>query len=180
MKKGFLSFALAALFLFSFLSAALIVSSAKPDYSYEEWRSFLVFEISAKRAFYSALKESAFQAWVASLGGQTGAKKAVEDAAFDRAIEFERKMRDSNCEAIIWCGHPSDNERLSASEKMQSQGKAILPDGTTAIASCENPFQADLLRKKLHLSGIGISIYCQKTNIGKAAIFPSEYEVSFP
>jgi len=179
MKRGFLSFVVAAFFLLSFLSAALIVSSAKPDYSYEGYRSFLVFEVSAKRAFYSAIGESASQAWAASFNSRAGAKPAVEKAAFARALEFDEKMHAQGCDALLWCGLPTEQERISASEEMQKLEKALLPNGALPIISCESSFQADTLNKKLHLSNLGISIYCQKPKIGKAAQFPSQYEVSF-
>ncbi len=179
MKKGFLSFALAALFLLSFLSAAFIVSSSRPNNSYEGSRAFLVFEVSAKRAFYSALSESAKGASALSSGTGAGAREEAEAAAYRRALIFSEEMRLQGYDAEFWCGEPSESARTAASESMLGQKRAVIPEGAKPLSGCAASFQADALSRKLHLSGLGASFYHPLLGLGKAATFPSDYEVDY-
>ena len=59
MAKGFLSFALVAIFVFAMFSSAAQLRSSPADRSYEAYRAFYVHEIAIKRMLYAAVSEAA-------------------------------------------------------------------------------------------------------------------------
>ncbi len=179
MTRGFLSFALAAVFLLSLFSSAVLLQKAEPDYSYERFRAFEVREIAVKRAFYAAVSEAARGALAASSSSGAGAYPAVKAAAHGRAMEFSQKLSQQGYDAAFWCGEPTHEERRQASLSMQRQKRAVAPEGTLPLESCAGAIDADLLLRRLHFSALGFSLYSGGLGIGRAAGFPSDFEADF-
>jgi|GEM_PF-5580214 len=179
MKKGFLSFAVAAFFLLSFISASLLLSSQKQDHSYESFRSLLVLEIASKRAFYRAESEAASQAHAAALASGEDPYFAVKAACFASAMEFESQMNRNGFAISFWCGSPSEQDTVEASGRMQKEGGPSIPAGASPLPSCEASFGADTLGKRLHFSRLGFSFYSHGLGAGKAVRLPDSFEVGF-
>ena len=179
MMRGFLSFAVAAVFLFALLSAAGMAAGKSPDYSYERYRASLVYEVAIKRAFYSAISDSAAQALAAS--GATGAPPhaAIKEAIFLRALDFERQLAAQGYPVLFWCGSVSEQGRQDASAQMEAERGAIGPQGSLPLSDCADSFGASALERKIHLSNLGFSVYFPPLRIARAALFPEDYEVGF-
>ena len=179
MTQGFLSFALAAVFLLSLFSSAVLLQKGRPDYSYERFRAFELQEIAVKRAFYAAVSEAAREALSSSSQEGAGAYFAVRASAHLRAIDFSRKLSSQGYDAAFWCGGATPEARRQASLSMQRQKRAVAPEGTLPLGACAGAIDADLLERKLHFSGLGFSIYSDGLGIGRAAGFPSGFEADF-
>jgi hypothetical protein len=176
MKKGFLSFAVAAIFLLAILSVGRLVSSRQPDLSYEEFRSSQVSELAIKRAFYLAVSEAAAQAQVAARGDP---RAAVRAAVYARALEFERQLASQGYNVVFWCGEISEEGRRQASADMLLEKSAQAPAGALPLADCADSFEADTLGRKLHFFELGFSLYQPELGLARAAAFPAGYEVDF-
>jgi hypothetical protein len=179
MGKGFLSFVLGATFLLALLSLAGTLSDSRADYSYENYHAAFVSEIAIKSSFYSAISQSARNAFAAAVASETEPRTLIRAAIFEQAKYFESQLQPQGYMAVFWCGTPSEDERQQSSLEMRQQGRAIAPEGTLPLPECADSFDVDLLMKKIHISNIGFSYYSQSTGIGKAAVFPSSYEVDF-
>jgi len=179
MQKGFLSFALGAVFLLSLVSSGAIISSSKPDTSYEKYRRLLVEEVAIKQALYSSLSDAAISS-LASSGGTEGSQYAAARAAiFARFLEFQAKLREDGYDALFWCGEISDEKRSSAALQMLEQKRAIQPSGSLAAEACADSFEVNLLQRSIHIKDIGFSLYDSSLGLGVAAKLPSPYEVGF-
>lgn len=177
-KQGFLSFAVAAVFIFAMLSAAGMVS-VSPDYSYERYRASLVQEVAIKRAFYSAISESAASALAASSATGAAPHAAIREAIFLRALDFEQQLSGQGYSVLFWCGSASEHGRQAASMQMEAERLAIAPQGSLPLSGCTDSFGASALERKIHLSNVGFSVYFPQLRIAKAALFPADYEVEF-
>jgi hypothetical protein len=179
MQKGFLSFALGAIFLLSLVSSGAIISSSKPDTSYEKYCRLLVEELAIKQAFYSSLSDAASSSLASS--SETGGSQyaAVRAALLARFLEFQEKLREDGYDAVFWCGEISDGGRSSAALQSFQQKRAIAPSGSSAAESCADSFDANLLRRTIHLRAVGFSLYDSRLGLGVVAKFPSSYEVGF-
>ncbi|MFA6490221.1 MAG: hypothetical protein WCT52_06135 [Candidatus Micrarchaeia archaeon] len=197
-RKGFISFMLAAVFLFSLIPAAMLVSSRQPDLSFEDFRATLVGEVAIKQAFYQSARQAA----------EDGCRKAneLEDIAaaahnipppkepiiiaeiYGSASRFEddlaAKLRAQGSDFSLWCGSADDYSRREASEKMAEVSGAVAPSGTNKFNPLLPPpcvFWVSLNRtnSRIIFENTGFSLYSRNTGIGKAAAFPHTYEVSF-
>jgi hypothetical protein len=179
MQKGFLSFALGTIFLLSIVSSGAIISASKPDTSYEKYRRLLVEELAIKQAFYSSLSEAASSSLASS--SETGGSQyaAVRAALFARFLEFQQKLSEEGYDTIFWCGEISDGERSSAALRGFQQKRAIAPSGSLAAENCADSFDANLLKRSIHLKDVGFSLYDSRLGLGVVAKFPSSYEVGF-
>lgn len=179
MTRGFLSFALAAVFLLSLFSSAVLLQKGRPDYSYERFRAFELREIAVKRAFYAAVSEAAREALAASSSSGSGAYPALKAAVHVRAMEFSQKLSQQGYDAAFWCGEAAPEARRQASLSMQRQKMAVVPEGTLPLGSCSGAIGADLLLRRLHFSALGFSLYSSELGIGRVASLPSGFEADF-
>lgn len=213
-RKGFISFMLAAVFLFSLIPAAMLVSSRQPDLSFEDFRSTFVEEVAIKQAFYQSARQAA----------EDGCRKAneLEDIAaaahqipppkepiiaqeiYDSAGRFRdglaQKLRAQGYDFSLWCGGTDDSSRLAASEAMADGRRAAIPGNTHEFGAADSissikpkgiPSSAFLLsfcdfgislggtNSRISIENTGFSFYNHNSGIGKAAVFPHTYEVTF-
>lgn len=176
MGKGFLSFVIASVFLLSLLSSAIIISSAKPDISYERHRRLLLENVAIKQSFYRALSDAASSSLSSS---PENPYAAVRASLFGRLLEFQPQLQSLGYGAIFWCGEVSDAARSAAALEMASAKRAILPEGALPAEACADSFDANLLTRKIRLQNAGFSFYDEKLGMGAAASFPPSYEVDF-
>ncbi len=179
MQKGFLSFVLGAIFLFAIVSSAAHLSNLQPDRSYEKYRSFFVSEIAIKQAFYSSISDAAKDGLATASASETDPRAAIRAAVAAQAGIFLAELSLQGYAVEFWCGNVPEAERQRASGEMARQKKAILPMGALPLAECENPFDANLLERKIRMNNLGFSIYLRESGIGKAAILPQSFEVEF-
>jgi len=179
MAKGFLSFALVAIFVFALVSSVSLLRSAQPDYSYEGYRAFFVQELAIKRTFYAAVSDAASQALSAASSSGQEPRAAVRISAHLRAIDVERQLRGLGYDVIFWCGSPSESARLGSSEQMRLQHRALLPEGAIPISLCAGQLDSGIAERRLHFSGMGFSYYSYSLGMGKAVLLPDDYEVQF-
>lgn len=192
-RRGFISFVLAAAFLFALIPAASVVSSSQPDYSYENFRAMLVGEVALKQAFYQSsaqaisiacLDEKMKQAEALAAGGYyTVSEGEIARKALANAESFESSLRQLGYDAVFWCGFSDEFSRKAASAEMMGQKRAIRPESASELSSdaalCKNSFMIDLNSNKFSASSLGFSIYGRGQGMGKAAVFPDSYEVGF-
>ncbi len=177
MRRGFLSFVLGATFLLALLSMAGTLSKGKEDRSYEKYRANFVSEIAIKNSFYSAISESARNSL--ALASEAEPRTVIRAAIFSKAEDFGSQLHSLGYDAVFWCGAPSEAQRQHSSLEMSGQKRAIAPEGALPLPECADSFDVNLLAKKIRVSGLGFSYYSGSTDIGKAALFPSSYEVDF-
>ncbi|MCX8197786.1 MAG: hypothetical protein N3F07_01125 [Candidatus Micrarchaeota archaeon] len=176
-RKGFLSFVLASVFVFSILSAASLVRSSQEDSSYEKYRYFFVEEIAIKRAFYKAASEAASSALASSQGSPS--REEIYQRVHLRIIELESSLRQLGYDVRFWCGFPSEEERQEAAEEMAKLKGAAIPKGAIPVAFCAAEADSGIFERKLHFFSMGFSYYSHPLGLGKAVALPSEYEVDF-
>ncbi|MEM2137571.1 MAG: hypothetical protein QW568_00600 [Candidatus Anstonellaceae archaeon] len=179
MQKGFLSFALGAVFLLSIVSSGAIISSSKPDTSYEKYRRLLVEGVAIKQALYSSLSDAAISSLASSSEAEGSQYAAVRAAVFARFLEFQEKLREDGYDALFWCGEISEEERSSAALQMLEEKRSILPSGSIAAAACADSLDVNLLQRSIHMKDVGFSFYDSSLGLGVAAKLPSSYEVEF-
>jgi len=179
MAKGFLSFALSAVFVLALLSSAAMLSKQKPSTSYEGYRAALLYELSVKRAFYSSISQAAKSAFAISASTGAEPRAAIRQAVHNQALDFSDQLFSLGYDAIFWCGSPGEEGRKEASERMLAERRAVAPQGTVLLPQCFDSFDASATDRKIHFSNLGFSIYFPSLGIGKAAVFPSGYEVDF-
>ena len=179
MKKGFLSFVLAAVFLFAIVTAAARFSSMQPDSSYQKYQLAHLQELAIKKAFYDSTAAAAAEAYAAAIAAGVPPKQAVEAAVSANAILFEAQLAAHGYDVSFWCGPTTIGSRQAASAAMAGQKRAFAPIATEPLAACEGAFQADVHSRKIRLSSVGFSHYSEESGIGYAAAFPPAKAVDF-
>ncbi|MFA5930171.1 MAG: hypothetical protein WC861_04780 [Candidatus Micrarchaeia archaeon] len=180
MAKGFLALAVASIFLLVLASSAAKLSERAPDFSYQPLVAMRLQEQAASAAFSDALSEAAGKALAASQasGAAAEAQAAVKAAVYLSALDFEAQMGEAGYDVAFWCGKPSEASLQGASVKMATEGASILPDGALPLSNpaCAESFDANLLRKKVRVSGAGFSIYSEGAGMGHAVALPEGLE----
>lgn len=204
MKKGFLSFVLAAVFLFAIVTAAARFSSVQPDSSYQQYQMLHLQELAIKKAFYDSTAAAAAEAYGDALAADVPPKLYVEGKVAQNTVEFaselESQIASGDYELIFWCrpvGVPSYldiSTRQKASKEMADNGHAVVPDAAAKLppdaisffAVCPLSLNANvkLDPKKpgighVDVTNLGFSVYSKKTGIGYAAAFPPAKGVDF-
>lgn len=179
MKKGFLTFVLAAVFLLAIVTAAARFSSVQPDSSYKNYQLLHLQELAIKKAFYDSTAKAASDAYAAAAAAGIPPKQAVEAAVFANAIIFEGQLASLGYDVSFWCGPATTGSRQAASGDMAELKQPTLPAATLPIPACAGAFQADVHSRKIHLSPLGFSHYSEQSGMGYATVFPPSYEVDF-
>lgn len=196
--KGFISFAVAAVFLFALLPAAALVSSQQPDLSFESNRAILVQEVAIKQAFYESSKQAArdkYDSMLALRMKYDASTNFAERTALEQRIQGEieaalalnlQAIRNSfgseSYEVVFWCNRAEESARKEASKEMflSGQAKSPLNANPLSVPQCAlKQFNVNLKEGKIHFNDLGFSIYDRNSKIGKAAIIPDSYEVDF-
>ena len=188
-QRGFISFILAAAFLFALIPAAMLVSGSQPDISYENFRASLAREVAIKQAFYGSSAQAISRACIAeketqlaslsSGGSYLASEEKIKGAALDNAQAFEASLWQQGYDIVFWCGVYDDNSRKASSGRMFASKRAIAPEFASPLDSCKGSFEVNLKTGKFSLRSFGFSIYDRRQGIGKAAVFPDSYEVGF-
>jgi hypothetical protein len=106
MKQGFLAFVLSSVFLLAIVAAALQLSSAAQDNSYQKYRHMQLQELAVKKAFYDSTADAASKALIdarlknAACRAATGSdcvheKDFVEDAVFANVPNMEGDLKNN-------------------------------------------------------------------------------------
>jgi len=189
MTKGFLSFALATVFVLALVASAARFSQYSPDNSYQKYQAAALQEAAIKHAFYRATgeaAEAALPAAAAALKNGEDPRQPIIKSVHYQANNFAYLlMLQGNLHGygtVFWCGKPDEGMRKAASAKMQESGHALAPDSTTelSLSTCQNSFDVDLRAGKVIIYDLGVSVYSRDLKIGYAAVFPSSYLVEFP
>ncbi|MCX8194721.1 MAG: hypothetical protein N3G22_01260 [Candidatus Micrarchaeota archaeon] len=180
--KGFLSFVVAAVFLFSLVAASALVLKSQPRRSYEGYRAMLLEEVAIKRAYYSAVEEAgreaaALAAARAASGEEVDVREEVRRAAFLQSIEFEAQLKEQGFEASFWCGSAGAEERKSASQEMAFRKAAVVPQGALPIWLCYESYDFDPSSASIFFRNLGFSFYSKEHSIGSVALLPSSFAV---
>ena len=194
-RKGFISFLLAAVFLFALIPAAALVSSRQPDISFENFRAALVEEAAIKQAFYRSSQAAAQAACagadseeLAAIAGGPPPRESkyqkIQDALRANAVIFESELRAQGYDAQFWCGKPSASSRLDASRRMMESRRPATPAGASAANDMGSldplcNFQVDMVGKTISFGSFGFSFYDAGLGLGKAAELPYSKGVDF-
>lgn len=191
-RKGFISFMLAAVFLFSLIPAAMLVSSRQPDLSFEDFRATLVGEVAVKQAFYQSSKSAAETACLEARAEEAAAfaagkpppapaEQKIREAILANAAYFENHLRQQGYGISFWCGNSDENSRRSASAAMLAGKSAKPPPAAMPLGFCLQSFQVSLngSTSAIFLNNLGFSLYDPKLGTAKAAAFPQERGVEF-
>ncbi|MCX6769469.1 MAG: hypothetical protein NT051_02190 [Candidatus Micrarchaeota archaeon] len=181
-KKGFLTFALAAIFLLAFAtSASRFSSSTYSSNAYSSLLSSHLEQVAIKQAAYSSLSDAARLALAASLASGTEPRTAIRAALYARALQDERAFSQAGYSALFWCGKVGEDSLSSAANEMRALGQSAIPDGALPLStpSCALAFDVDMLSRKIHTANLGFCAYSQPLGFGYCASFPDEYEVDF-
>jgi len=188
MKKGFLTFVLASVFLLAIVASAFRLSQVRQDNSYQKYQLAHLQELAIKSAFYQSTASAAKEAYAAAAAEKLPPKPAVEAAVAANAILFESELSaaaaEQGYEVSFWCGPPWPEDPFSrqrASEKMYNDRHASSPGIAVPVALCETSFSAEVFpEKKIHIRNLGFSSYSESLGFGYATVFPSAYPVGFP
>ena len=197
-RKGFISFILAAVFLFALIPAAALVSSQKPDLSFENFRAIFAKEVALKQAFYQSSKTVATVACMEARAEEAAAlsrgtflpydhaSKKIQSALSINANLFELELRAQGYDVSFWCGDSDEWTRTAASSEMNNLHAARLPkasvsvvDPPKGIAFCSAPFTVDTAATTITFNKLGFSLYDRNLGMGKAVVFPGSYQVHF-
>jgi hypothetical protein len=181
--KGFLAFALAAVFM-----AALALSS----YSYRQNSGFDASKESAplisrlqpvaiKQAAYFAFSDAASAALATAIAAEQEPRPAIRAALFARAILLDAELKASGYKIEFWCGSPLGSALSLSSSSMLLSGEPEIPLGAMPIGSpeCASAFDVDMETMKIHISGLGFSLVSEKSGFAAVSRFPEGYEVDF-
>jgi hypothetical protein len=179
--KGVISFVVASVFLLVLLSSAVAFSKRAQDYSYQPLVALRLQQEAVKAAFSDALAEAAQKALAASAAAGMDAPAQVNSALYLAALDFEAQLRDEGYGAAFWCGVASEQARQEASEAMQAEGRAEIPQGALPLSSpaCAGSFEANLLKGRVRVMDAGFSLYSPGTGVGVAYQFPDDYGADF-
>ena len=180
-SQGFLSFLLAAVFLFALLSAASSFSSQKPSLQYEQLQAVHIQDIAMKNVFYSSIAGAAASALASSQASGSEPQNAVQFAVWHKAQDVQAGLIGAGYDTAMFCGQPSDSAMQDASARMRESHSAALPAGAIQITSisCVHAFGVDLMERKIHISGAGFCAYSSQLGMGFCGIFPPSFEVDF-
>lgn len=196
-RQGFISFILAAVFLFSIIPAAALISGQQPDLSFEGFRALLAQEIAVKQAFYRSSESSSRAACAAAVAAGVPPDEAIRAALLANAVRLQSDLQSEGYDAQFWCGAPdswaletlgikvpsqiSEQMRKDASKEMMESGRAISPQGTLPVEFCLASFQSGLNGTKgsAQFASLGFSLYDKKSGFGKAVVFPFQRGVEF-
>ena len=64
MMRGFLAFALCAVFLLALFASGSLLSAQQPGNSFQKYRVLQVEDLAIKRAIYSSVSEAAATSWL--------------------------------------------------------------------------------------------------------------------
>ena len=181
MAKGFLAFALSAVFLLSLVASGALLSNTSQGSAFQKYRFLQLQDIAIKHALYSSVSETASEALAASIAEQTDSYAAVKEAIRIRLAEFESLASSQGYGVVLWCGAPSEEEKQQSSASMSSRKTALVPEGTLPIASaeCRSSYAIDVLGRKIHFSQVGFSAYFNSFGNGFSSQLPSGFEVDF-
>lgn len=179
MNRGFLSFALAAVFALALFSSVSMQAAIRPDRSYERYRAYEIQETAVKQVFRSSVSAAASDSIVLSASSGAASYAHIVAAALQGALGAQDGLQKQGFEVSFWCGSPTDAERQQASAEMLRLGRPAAPAGTLPLERCAHSFSADLLSRTIHFKDIGFSFYSQELAIGRAAMLPSGYEEGF-
>lgn len=185
--KGFLAFALSAVFLLAIVAASARISDSKHSSSYQKYQMLHLQELAIKSAFYDSTASAARGAYSAAVAAGVPPRQAVEDAVAANAAAFEEGLRAQGYDVVFWCGQAGPEALQSASGQMAGEKRAAAPATAVPLAQphgapappCAQSFQADVLTMKIHISGLGFSSYSGQAGMGYATPFPSSNEVGF-
>ena len=191
-RKGFITFMLAAVFLFFLIPAAALISSRQPDLSFEDFRATLTEEVAIKQAFYQSSKQAAEIACAEARAEEAAAFTAgapqpepaeikIREAALANALDFESQLRAQGYDAVFWCGYSDETSRKMASDAMLFEKSSKPPAGAAPSGSCLQSFQVSLGKTggRLLFKDLGFSLYDRHLGTAKAAVFPYEKGVDF-
>lgn len=181
MMRGFLAFALCAVFLLALVASGSLLSSYQPGNSFQKYRALQVEDLAVKKAIYSAVSEAAKTAADAAQAAGSDSYPAAVAAVRGRLSGLGQLFSASGYEVQIWCGSPSEGSLKEASVQMTSQGAPVIPQGASEISAqeCLSAAGVGMLERKIHFSQVGFSAYFPSLGAGFASVLPSGYEVGF-
>ena len=183
MKRGFLTFVLASVFLLAIVSAAFRLSQAKGGNSYQKYQLAALQELSIKSAFYQSAAAAARDAYARAGDDPRSQTAAVNAAVAENAVAFESGLKaaaaEQGYEVLFWCGPADTFSRQRASEQMYLSRHAIAPGLSQPVPLCAQSFSADVLNREIHIRDFGFSSYSGSFGFGYAAAFPPDYVVDF-
>jgi hypothetical protein len=171
-SKGFFTFLLATVFLISIAASAAEFSSVPESRDYERFSYLRLEEVAVKEAAYSSFSQAASEAEgkakaanaaarAAGLVGAADERQAIRLALQARAASLQSELSESGFPVEFWC--EAGGQRLPIQNPL-----------------CIGSFDADMLSRKLHFSGMGFTMLPDARGAGNfSATLPPCYEVGF-
>ena len=181
MARGFLAFALAAVFLLALVASGSLFSSQPPGSPFQKYRAMQLEDLAIKRAIYSSASQAASSALAASEASGADPYAAATAAVRLRLSSLGQEFQEAGYSVSLWCGSPSEDSLRSASVSMEASKSPLIPEEAAEIggAACSSSFGISILERKIHFSEVGFSAYFPLLGAGFASQLPSGYEVAF-